>query len=82
MVKSVFSTSRYVVTIEEQNIIGGLGGAFAEVCSSMEKHGVLLRFGISDAFTNKVGNTTFLRNYYGINHENVCKRILETIEGL
>jgi transketolase len=56
--------TRAIVTAEEHTIIGGLGGAVAEVLS--EKFPTpLVRVGIQDVFT-QCGNPDALRDYYGM----------------
>jgi transketolase len=44
------SHSRLFVTVEEHNIIGGLGGAVSEALSEMKSHPPLLRLGVKDRF--------------------------------
>ena len=44
------STTPLVVTIEEHSIIGGLGGAVAEVMAEGEGRARLLRLGTRDVF--------------------------------
>jgi transketolase len=56
-----------VVTVEEHNVIGGLGGAIAEVCLEA---GVAIkafhRIGIKDLFPTVVGDQRYLRAQYGL----------------
>lgn len=57
MVSDISKHSKIIVTMEDHNIIGGLGGAVAEVISStVEKHAVLLRIGLDETFTEIVGD--------------------------
>ena len=65
-----------VVTIEEHTVIGGLGGAVAEVLSSMPTHAPLLRIGINDEYCSKVGDRTYLREQYGLDAAAIVERIL------
>ena len=71
--------SSIIVTMEEHSVVGGLGGAVSEVLSGMSNHGCLLRFGLQDTFSGEVGDTEYLRRYYGIDSETVVRAIMETI---
>lgn len=61
------SACGHVVTLEEHGVIGGLGGAVAEVCL---EGGVALRgfrrMGIGDRFPTIVGDQHFLRAHHGL----------------
>lgn len=62
-----------VATIEEHNIIGGLGSAVAEVLS--ENHPVpLLRIGIEDQF-GKSGSAEELIALYGLDAEGIYRKV-------
>ncbi|AYQ56973.1 Transketolase, C-terminal section [Bathymodiolus thermophilus thioautotrophic gill symbiont] len=69
-----------IVTIEEHNIDGGLGGAIAEVCmdnSIMPK--VFLRIGLDDRYSSIVGSQDYLKAYYGINQNAIVKKVLDLL---
>jgi transketolase len=51
--------SKLIVTVEEHNIIGGLGSAIAEKAAELVNSPPLLRLGIKDTFC-KVGDYDFL----------------------
>ncbi|TCL43007.1 transketolase family protein [Harryflintia acetispora] len=73
--------SKLIVTLEEHNRLGGLGGAVAEVISELSApHARLLRLGLDDEYTSVVGSQQYLRTYYGLNAEKITKRILECWE--
>ena len=66
---------RVMVTVEEHNIIGGLGSAVAEVLC--EKHPVpLLRLGIEDVFTES-GPHDELLDKYGFKPEDISDRVVD-----
>jgi transketolase len=56
-----------VVTVEEHNIDGGLGGAVAE---TLLDAGVMparfVRLGLRDSFSSEIGSQQFLRRHYGL----------------
>lgn len=59
--------TRAVMTIEENTVSGGLGGAVAEV---MADHGLarpFRRIGMQNAYSAVVGDQDYLRDYYALN---------------
>ncbi len=72
-------THDLIVTCEEHNVVGGFGGAVAEVLAETPSKAVLLRIGMTDEYCTKVGSQKYLRNEYDISGEKIAKRILEKI---
>jgi transketolase len=68
------NSKKIIVTVEEHNIIGGLGSAVAEVLSSVNSSSKLLTIGINDKYS-KSGSYEFLLKYYGL----TADKIVETI---
>ncbi len=66
-----------VVTAEEHSIIGGLGGAVAEVLSEYAPV-PLVRVGVKDAFGTS-GDQEGLLKHYGISAENIADSVKEVI---
>lgn len=66
-----------LVSMEDHNIIGGLGEAISGVLSTMSSHARLLRIGLKDTYTSVVGSQDYLRHYYGLSAERVKEKILE-----
>lgn len=65
-----------VVTCEEHNIVGGFGSAVAEVMAEMkDKKAVLMRIGLNDEYSVRVGNQKYLRQQYGIDAKSIVERI-------
>ena len=65
-----------IASIEEHNIIGGLGGAVSEIISELGNTKVR-RLGINDHFCDIVGSPDYL-----LNKENLtAKNIIETTIG-
>ena len=67
--------TKKLISIEDHNIIGGLGSAIAEVLAD-ECTVKLTRLGIKDAF-GRSGNAEELMKYYGIVAENIIEEFLE-----
>lgn len=55
-----------IVTLEEHNIIGGLGSAVAEVIAESGKPVRFKRIAIEDAYSSCVGSQTFLREKFNL----------------
>lgn len=71
-----------IVTCEEHNIIGGFGGAVAEVMAEKRnRRAALLRIGLNDTYATIVGNQKYLRDQYGLSAKKIAERIEEEING-
>ena len=55
-----------IFTIEEHNIIGGLGSAVAEIIAESGQSINFKRIGINDTFSHHVGNHTYQREKFGL----------------
>lgn len=79
-IEQVSSEYDLVVTCEEHNIVGGFGSAIAEVMAEMrDKKAVLMRIGLNDEYSVRVGNQKYLRQQYGINAKSLVDRVIEHI---
>ena len=63
-----------LISVEDHNIIGGLGSAIAEVLTENEPK-KLIRLGINDTF-GKSGKAEELMAYFNITSENIVKSVL------
>lgn len=66
---------RYIVTVEEHNIIGGLGGAVAEVMAECNGKAKLVRIGIDDVYCAIVGSQRYLREQFNIDASKIVEQI-------
>lgn len=67
--------TKKLISVEDHNVIGGLGSAISEVLT--EEYPVkLLRMGINDTF-GKSGKATELMNYFGITAENIVEKVVK-----
>ena len=67
-----------IITCEEHNIVGGFGSSVAEVMAEMKtKKAYLLRIGLNDEYSIKVGNQKYLREQYGMNSVAIVRKIEE-----
>jgi transketolase len=70
---------KLIVTLEEHNIIGGLGDAVAAFLSQKSTHPKLLKLGITDRFL-PVGSYKYLLQQCGLDVESIKKSIIDNIE--
>ena len=68
-----------IVTVEEQNIVGGFGSAVAEVLAEEKTNATLLRIGLKDTYSSIVGNQNYLRSQFGIDSQGIAEKILKTL---
>ena len=72
--------TRYVFTLEEHSVEGGLGGAVAEVMSELDPgHAPLKRIGLRPEFNKTVGDQNYLKAMHGLDEESVLKTIQQII---
>ena len=63
-----------IVTIEEHSVIGGLGGAVAELLAeSGNSHTKFKRMGLNDSFCSQVGSQEYLRRIYSLSVEGIVR---------
>jgi len=70
---------KVVFTLEEHNIIGGLGSAVAEVLKESEYKGKFKRIAVPDEFPPEVGEAEYFRKKYRLAAEYVIDDILKQI---
>jgi transketolase len=68
-----------VVTVEEHNVIGGLGSAAAEALAESDTGARLRRIGLRDTFAHQVGSQQHLLTAYGITPEQIHAEALDLL---
>jgi len=68
------ANARLIVSVEEHNIIGGLGGAIAEQLAIQPKHPPLLKLGVQDRFYSP-GDYPFLIEQAGLSAEGIARQV-------
>ena len=67
-----------LVTVEEHNVVGGFGGAVAEVLAELPApRARLVRVGLADRYSSIVGTQTYLRDVYGMSARAIAERVRE-----
>lgn len=64
-----------IVTVEEHNIIGGLGSMVAESLTDIGHHASLMRLGIPDQFVFTIGSQKYLRHEVGLSPKKIAQAI-------
>ena len=73
------ANAKLIFTLEEHNIIGGLGSAVAEILMEAGYKGFFKRIGILDKYLSEVGETQYLRAKHGLATEEILKQILNNL---
>ena len=71
---AALATARLVVTVEEHTVIGGLGGAVAELLAEQGAGPPLRRIGLADVY-GESGSNDALLDRYGLSPERVAERV-------
>jgi len=70
-----------IITVEEHSIIGGLGGAVAEVLVESDvRPAAFKRIGLKDVFSSKVGDQRYLRPEYGLDAAGILRTVESVLE--
>jgi transketolase len=73
-------TRKAIVTLEEHNVLGGLGAAVAEVLAEMPERPRFKRFGVADTWPEVVGSQQYLRDHMGISADAIVPHILALLK--
>jgi transketolase len=69
-----------IVTVEEHQVEGGLGGAVAEaLLEAGAAPGFFQRIGLRSCFSSVVGSQAYLRQAYGMDAEAICSAVLSKV---
>jgi transketolase len=69
-----------ICTIEENTVLGGLGGAVSEVCMDLDvRPRRFRRMGIQDRYTSVVGDQDYLRHAVGIDRESISRTVAQLL---
>lgn len=80
-IKTCAKECNAIFTLEEENIIGGLGSAVAEVIAEDDEINCKFkRLGIPDKYGEVSGTQDYLHTYYSIDPQGVAKSILEKLK--
>jgi transketolase len=72
---AVFAKFKWVATVEEHSLLGGLGGSVAEWLAGARAPGRLLRFGARDEFLHDTCDQEEARAHFGLTPAAMARRI-------
>ncbi len=78
-IKSLLKSYRYVVTVEEHSIIGGLSSIISDIVSKNNINTKILNIALPDKF-DKTGGYNFLINYHGLSGNKISQQILKFLK--
>ena len=81
MIEKVCNNTKLMVTVEEHNIIGGLGSAVAEYKSTLKEAPPQLFVGLPDSY-GKANNYSHLMEENNLTAEAIAKKIINAFQSL
>ena len=78
-INKLASEVKGIVTIENHSVIGGLGGAIAEILAQRPNHAPITYVGVEDVFTES-GKSADVKAKYGLNVDNIVSKVEATIK--
>ena len=82
LIKDCAKNYKAIFTLEEHNIIGGLGSAVAEVLAENKYNGIFRRIGIPDKYLSVVGSPNYLLKELVLDPDAMTNRILKEYKNL
>lgn len=80
-IKTIAEKCNLIISLEDHQISGGLGGAVAEVISEISgQHASLYRAGLKNQFSEATGSQEYLRDYYGFSASALMRIIPNMID--
>lgn len=79
LVKSLAHSCKWIVTVEDHNIVGGLGTTISEILAEEGYRGRLLRLGVQDTY-GESGLPHELYEKYGISSGAIVRRVREALK--
>lgn len=79
LINRLASEVKGIVTIENHSVIGGLGGAIAEILTQKPNHAPIAYVGVEDVFTES-GSATEVKEKYGLNVEKIVAKVEQTMK--
>ncbi|MDD5593424.1 MAG: transketolase C-terminal domain-containing protein [Candidatus Margulisbacteria bacterium] len=76
LLKKIFAKFKYIVTVEEHGLVGGLGSAVCEwAADNRFQNHTIIRCGSPDRFLHKVGSQEHYRREFGLTAETIENKI-------
>lgn len=79
-IRDAVQNTKLLVSVEEGNIVGGLGSAIGEYCmDNRQIPSDFLRIGLDDKYSSIVGDQAYLRKQYKMDSQYIAKTVQERI---
>jgi len=75
----IIKSKKYIFTIEEHSIIGGLGSVVSEFIAESQYNPIFKRFALPDEYSHYVGSQYFIREKLGFTAKNILNTIMELL---
>lgn len=79
LINNLASNVKGIVTVENHSVLGGLGGAIAEILAQKPSHAPISYVGVEDVFTES-GKAADVKAKYGLNVENIVAKVEEVMK--
>ena len=80
IILKALAQTKAIVTLEDHNIVGGLGSAVAEIIAESGKAIPFARIGLQERFAAGYGNYSDMKKKNGIDAGEICRVCLKLIE--
>ncbi len=80
LIRECASTHKYIFTVEEHTVNGGLGSAVAETLAEYSFKGKFQRIGIPEKLKRVIGTPDFLRKQYGLTSDQILDKVIKIIK--
>lgn len=77
--KKICSDAKLVFSVEEHNIIGGLGSTIAEILASVKNDIIYKRIGLNDTFVDVVGSPEYISEFYQLDSKGIASKIRNVV---
>lgn len=78
IIENAFATSKLIISVEEHNVVGGLGSAIADYKAQYRCAPKLIKLGIREEFPH-AASYEYLLKQYGLTPPQIAQRILEEL---
>jgi len=80
-IEQAVAETRIVFTVEDHNVIGGLGGAVAETMAELESATPLKRLGVPDTYA-PVGSQELILDHFGLTGPHIATTVAQSLRHL
>jgi len=78
-ISKILASKKYIFTIEEHSLIGGLGSVVASYIAQSKYKPIFKSFALPDVYSHYVGKQNFIREKLGFTSQNILSNIQEIL---